>query len=236
VERRRIVNKKLDVSIFRYDPAEDVRPRYEKYEVPARMGMTVLEALKYVYDHYSPISFRYGCRIKACGSCAVMVNDRPVLACKEKAELVMTIAPLPVLPVVKDLVIDFDVYYGKRLKIRPFIQRTNAAKELPRTLSYETVNKYRECELCTRCIMCDAVCPVMKKSKHDFLGPSLMLEIARLYREPQDDGGRLKLAVTEGLFFCDLCGKCTEICPADIKVDQILKELQDAASGIEHKT
>jgi fumarate reductase (CoM/CoB) subunit B len=223
------VNDLLEVSIFRYDPAVDVVPRYEKYEVPGRPGGTVLEVLKYIYDYYAPIAFRYGCRIKICGYCAMMMNDRPILACKEKAQPIMKIEPLPVLPVVKDLVTDFDMYQEKRLKMRPFIHRTKPSPEMPRSLSYETVNRYRECELCTRCLMCDAACPVFRKSPQRFAGPSLLLEVARFFREPQDEADRLKLAISEGLAYCDLCGKCTEICPAGIKVDQILNELQQAA-------
>lgn len=115
------MDNKLEVSIFRYDPGQDFGPRYEKYEVPWKEGMNTLEVLKFVYDNYAPIAFRYGCRIKICGICGVMVNNKPVLACKEQAQAVMTIEPLPVLPVVKDLLIDYDAYYEKRSKIRPFI-------------------------------------------------------------------------------------------------------------------
>jgi fumarate reductase (CoM/CoB) subunit B len=225
------VDNKFEVSIFRYDPAEDFGPRYEKYDVPYRDGMTVLEVLKYVYDHYSPIAFRYGCRIKACGTCAVMMNSKPVLACKEKAEKVMTIEPLPILPVVKDLVFDFDAYFDKRAKIRPFVEPPKANMEMPRSLSYEVVNKYRECEICIECLICDAACPVVRESKQRFAGPSVMLEIARLYREPQDDGDRIGLAISEGLLHCDLCGKCSEVCPAGIKVHEILGELQQIAQS-----
>jgi len=225
------VDPKISVSVFRYDPAKDFGPRYEKYEVACREGMTVLEVLRYIYDHHTPIAFRYGCRIKVCGSCAVMVNDRPVLACKEKAHPGMTIEPLPVLPVVKDLVVDFDAYHEARSKMRPFIQRTKDASEMPRSLSYETVNKYRECELCIRCLMCDAACPVFRKSPQKFAGPSLLLEVARFFREPQDEGDRITLALSEGLLSCDLCGKCSEVCPAGIKVDEVLGELQRASES-----
>jgi len=222
------VDNMFEVSIFRYDPTEDYGPRYEKYEVPYREGMMVLEVLKYIYDHYASISFRYGCRIEACGTCAVMVNNRPVLACKEKAQKVMTIEPLPILPVVRDLVFDFDPYFDKRSKIRPFIEPPKATMEMPRSLSYEVVNKYRECEICIECLICDAACPVVLKSPHQFTGPSIMLEIARLYREPQDEGDRIRLADSEGLLHCDLCGKCSEVCPAGIRVHEILGELQQA--------
>ncbi len=223
------MGEKIEVTIFRYDPARDFKPRYEKYEVPYRDGITVLEVLRYIYDNYSPIAFRYGCRIKACGTCSVMMNQRPVLACKERAQKVMTIEPLPIFPVIKDLVFDFDRYLEKRARIRPFIDPPKPTVEMPRALSYETVNRYRECEVCIECLICDAACPLLKDSGKGFSGPSTMLEIARLYREPQDDGDRIRIATSEGLLRCDLCGKCSEVCPVDIKVHEIIKDLQEMA-------
>ncbi len=224
------MEKKAEVSVFRYDPAQDLAPRYEKYQVPFSTGMTVLEVLKHIYDKHAPIAFRYGCRIKVCGSCAVMVNKRPVLACKEKAEKKMTIEPIPALPVLKDLIIDFDAFFEKRAKIRPFIEPPQrGTANTPRNLSYETVDKYRDCEICIECLICDAACHLVQKAPDKFAGPCTMLEIARLYRDPQDKGDRLRLAASEGLHNCDLCGKCTEVCPAGINVHGIIGELQQQA-------
>lgn len=230
------MNQTSEVSIFRYDPERDVSPRYEMYQVPFSDEMTVLEVLKYVYDNFSPVAFRYGCRIKVCGSCTVVMNKRPVMACKEKAEKVMTIEPLKLLPIVRDLVVDFDAFFDKRAKMRPFIEPPRARIDLPRDLSYEVVTKYRECEICVECLICNAACPVVEKTPHLFAGPCTMLEIARLYREPQDRGDRLRLALSEGIFNCDLCGKCTEVCPAGIKVHEVIRELKQLARGKESTT
>jgi succinate dehydrogenase/fumarate reductase-like Fe-S protein len=128
-------------------------------------------------------------------------------------------------------VIDFDAYFKRRAKIRPFIEPRKMTVEMPRPLSYETVKKYRECEICMECLICDAVCPVLRETPQRFSGPSTMLEIARLLREPQDNCNRIDLAVSEGLLNCDLCGKCTEVCPASIKVDRIIREVQKMAEG-----
>ena len=225
------MNQISEVTVFRYDPGTDVSPRYEKYEVPLSEGMTVLEVLKHIYDNLSPVAFRYGCRIKVCGSCSVMMNKRPVMACKEKAEKVMTIEPIPVLPVVKDLIVDYDAFFDKRAKIRPFIDPPKEKINLPRQLDYDIVKKYRECEVCVECLICDAACHVVEKTPQLFAGPCTMLEIARLHRDPQDDGNRLRLAEAEGLFKCDLCGKCTGVCPAGINVHEVIKELQQLASA-----
>jgi len=227
------VNNNIQALVFKYDPSEDYKPRYEKYEVPYREGMNILEVLKFIDENYMPLAFRYSCRIKICGSCAIMVNDRPVLACKEKAQMNMTIEPLPPFPVIRDLVVDFDNYQERRVKIRPFVERGHEPEKLPRSLSYDVVNKYRDCEICTRCLICDAACPVFKELPHQFSGPSLMLELARFIRDPQDNGNRIGIAISEGLFKCDLCGKCTEVCPVGIRVHEIIGELQGLANDIQ---
>jgi len=112
----------MNVSVFRYDPSEDSTPSFEINEVPHRERMTVLEVLKYIYDNDTPIAFRYSYSIKACDSSAIKMNQKPVLTCKGKAQPVMTLEPLRVLPVVKDLVIDFDVYTEQRAKSRSFVE------------------------------------------------------------------------------------------------------------------
>ena len=40
--------------IFRQDN-ETAKPRYERYTVPLTSGMTILEALFYIQDHFDPV-------------------------------------------------------------------------------------------------------------------------------------------------------------------------------------
>ena len=223
------MGKDSKISVFRYDPSVDSEARYEKYKVPYQDGMTVLEALKFIYDNYTPLGFRYSCRIKTCGTCAVVVNNKPVLACKEKASAVMKIAPLPYVSVIRDLVVDFDEYNARRTRIRAFIEKYTEDSKSPRNLSYNVVKKYRECDICTRCLICDNFCPIFNENKNAFAGPSILLEIAKFKREPQDNGNRLGIALSEGILKCDLCGKCTEVCPAEIPVHEIIGELKESA-------
>jgi len=87
--------EKISVQIFRYGPTKDNKPGYQKFEVPYEDGLTVLEVLRYIYDNSIPITFRCECRFQECSSCGVMVNGKPVLVCKAKAEKEMKIEPLP---------------------------------------------------------------------------------------------------------------------------------------------
>jgi fumarate reductase (CoM/CoB) subunit B len=103
----------LTVRIFRYDPSKDVEPTYETYQIPRWHKMTVLEALQYIYERFTPIGFRYSCRfmtVGLCQLCKVLVNGKVVLACREEVKDEMTIEPIPNLPLIRDLVVDFQSY------------------------------------------------------------------------------------------------------------------------------
>lgn len=68
--------------------------------------MTVLDALNTINAKYGAnIAFRSSCKAGQCGSCAVKVNGKPVLACKHEVENNAIIEPLD-LPVIKDLIVD----------------------------------------------------------------------------------------------------------------------------------
>lgn len=95
------------VKLFKFDPQVDTEPRYDEYHVPYR-GRTVLVVLRYIYENLdSTFAFRWACTSSHCGSCAVSVNGKPVLACMKSAEKDMRIEPHPKFRVIKDLLVDF---------------------------------------------------------------------------------------------------------------------------------
>ena len=99
--------------VKRYDPAKDEKgaARIQSYEIPYDTSLTVLEGLFHIQEQLdASLSFRYCCRASICGSCAMYINGRYRLACQTNVVHLHTdevhIAPLPHLPLVKDLVCD----------------------------------------------------------------------------------------------------------------------------------
>ena len=69
--------------------------------------MRVLDALNWIAENEATdLAYRWFCGSKMCGSCALRMNGREVLACWEAVEPAMTIEPLRNLPVIRDLVVD----------------------------------------------------------------------------------------------------------------------------------
>ena len=63
------------LKVFRWTPG--FRERIQRFWVPAREGMTVLDALIDAQRRLDPtLAFRYACRVGMCGSCAMVVNGR----------------------------------------------------------------------------------------------------------------------------------------------------------------
>ena len=75
--------KMLKMSVMRYNPETDNEPHHVTYQVPYDEQTSLLDALGYIKDNLAPdLSYRWSCRMAICGSCGMMVNRVPKLACK----------------------------------------------------------------------------------------------------------------------------------------------------------
>src|SRR3712207_9489375 len=96
-------------------------PHTQTYRLEVEPGNTILECLNRIkWEQDGSLAFRKNCRNTICGSCAMRINGRSALACKENVgnELAklprqtesaipeITIAPMGNMPVIKDLVVD----------------------------------------------------------------------------------------------------------------------------------
>ncbi len=82
----------MTITVFRHDPATGEEPRYVPYTVEVNEGARVLHLLHAIHDLIDPtLSYRYCCSSGQCGSCAVRVDGKPVLACTAEARDGITI-------------------------------------------------------------------------------------------------------------------------------------------------
>ena len=72
----------MNIKVFRFNK-NTKESRYDTFELEPKAGMTVLNALFYIQDHFDDsLSFRYSCRGAVCGTCAMLINKVPRLACR----------------------------------------------------------------------------------------------------------------------------------------------------------
>ena len=74
----------------------------------------ILDVLLAVQRIDPTLGFRYSCRVAMCGTCAVRVDGRPVLACQTRVPQAdkLVIEPLAGLPVVRDLIVDSTPFWA----------------------------------------------------------------------------------------------------------------------------
>ena len=123
-----MLNNKLEVSMYRYNPEVDKFPYMKTYSIskPSK-DIMVLDLLNLLKEEDQSISYRRSCREGVCGSDGMNINGKNGLACitpissvikKNKIEL----RPLPGLPVIRDLVVDMSEFYAQYEKIKHFLQ------------------------------------------------------------------------------------------------------------------
>ena len=94
------MSRALSFNIFRHSPGDpDSKPRMECYTLEESPGMTLFIALNLIREEQEPgLAFDFVCRAGVCGSCAMVINGRPGLACRSLTEhmpVEITLLPLP---------------------------------------------------------------------------------------------------------------------------------------------
>lgn len=207
--------------VYRFDPSVDAAPRYDSFEVPFVEGMRILDVLDHVYEEQAEdIGYRWYCGVQRCGSCAVRVNGREMLACWEPAERDMVIEPLRHAAIVRDLVIDRADYERRVDRLSPALKRSEPHPGFPEPLRHAQFEEASRTFDCLNCLACQSACPVLDlEGGSEFIGPAPLVQLAQRALDPRDDADRGALALDSGAVFeCISCYKCQEVCPVDIPV------------------
>jgi fumarate reductase (CoM/CoB) subunit B len=194
---------------------------FATFEVPYRKWMRVLDALNFVSEHFaSDLAYRWFCGSKMCGSCALRMNGREVLACWEAVEPSMTIEPLRNLPVIRDLVVDRRPFDRKVASFEPWLERSTTYAGFPEPLSHKEMKRASKALDCIGCMACYSACPVIALGDlTDFAGPGPLVQVAQTALDPRNAPEKTKRALEKsGLFNCVSCYKCEEACPAKIPI------------------
>ena len=218
--------------------AGDIPARVATFAVALEERMTVLDALFHIQWSQDPsLSFRCACRVGMCGTCAMTINSVPRLACKTRVARLesstVTVAPLPHLPVIKDLVVSLEPFFEhwKRVKpaLRPARTDSTALARIPSTSAYarETTGK-RDCITCG---ICYAACGITGTSA-DYLGPAAINKAFLRIMDPRDVAGDERLAIVNrersGVWRCHTQFSCTAACPKKIDLTDTIVRLKRA--------
>lgn len=206
---------------IRRSAGNGVDGRHETYRVRYQKWMRVLDVLNQVAEHEAPdLAYRWFCASKMCGSCAVRMNGREVLACWEAAVPDMALEPLRNLPVIRDLVVDRSSYEQRVAMFEPWVQRASPYPGFPEPLSHLPMQNASKALDCISCMACYSACPVIGLGDlTDFAGPAPLVQLGQTALDPRNDPEKVGRALARsGIFNCVSCYKCEEVCPASIPI------------------
>lgn len=194
--------------IFRYDESMK-SPKYSTYEAPQEKGLTVLQALFWIKDHYDdpPAFRRYQCNRGQCCSCLMTINGEIKRACTTAVDEEMLLEPLQDYPIIRDLIVDFGkLIDGRLVRKGTMIQCPKPVWTIDREVKQFIV--FRQ-EKCTLCEACQSVCPVNRYQNLSDKGSGRMV-LPVLFRSRD---GVLDLQAV-----CPQCtnAPCRHFCPAKV--------------------
>ncbi len=223
-------------------------PSFQTYILEVESGTTILECLNRIkWEQDGTLAFRKNCRNTICGSCAMRINGRSALACKENvgSELArfsspdapeITISPLGNLPVVKDLVVNMQSFWDTLAVVDPYVSSSarqvavppsapdNDHEFLQSPAERAKLDQVGNCILCGACYSeCNA-----REVNPKFVGPHALAKAYRLVADNRDDRTEERLDLynqgSQGVWGCTRCYYCNTVCPMDVApMDQIGK-------------
>jgi succinate dehydrogenase / fumarate reductase, iron-sulfur subunit len=216
---------KVALKIQRYDPVEG-RRKLVDYEVDAPDWVTLLDVLDLVKDKVDgTLAYRKSCRMMICGSCGMRMDGAAVLACKTRmydivqAGHVPVISPMGNLPVVKDLVVDMEPFWGKIRAVTPYLDPGYTDPgEKEYVVSQQEMDVIKKEALCIMCGCCVSECNSMEADP-DFLGPAALAKGMRFVGDARDQANVERLqsySEEHGIWDCTRCYFCNERCPKGV--------------------
>jgi succinate dehydrogenase / fumarate reductase iron-sulfur subunit len=177
-----------------------------------------------------PIGWECSCLQKKCGSCAMIIDGKPGLACdffldKHTGKLPITVEPLKKFPVVRDLIVDRSVMRENLKKLQVWMTADAIVPdEKHREIMYDASR-------CLQCGCCLEVCPNFC-SGESFFGAAGALPISRILNATEKKSRtNIKKNYKEHIY--KGCGKalsCQNVCPAKIKMDRTLSSINAFAN------
>lgn len=176
----------MKLKVFRYDK-NSKKQRYDIFKINEKPGMSVLSALFYVQENIDDsLCFRHSCRGAVCGTCAMLINKVPRLACKTQISKILLgkeeldlkpypsievtepwnkkeeilIEPLPHLPIIKDLIVDMEKFFENYSKINPTFESAPKITKNERLMKPDDVHELEKYTNCVLCGACFSACPV----------------------------------------------------------------------------
>jgi succinate dehydrogenase iron-sulfur subunit len=238
--------RQLRINILRHNPCDpNSEPHLQAFELEEAEGMTLFIALNELREQQDPsLQFDFVCRAGICGSCAMVINGRPGLACRSLTKNLadeITLLPLPGFELIGDLSVDTGKWMrGMSERLQTWVQREGLEGVdldcLEERMEPALAEQLYEMERCIECGCCIAGCGTMRM-RDDFAGAVGLNQIARFLLDPRDkrsEADFYELAGDEsGVFGCMSLVACEDLCPKELPLASQIAFLRRKFAAVE---
>ncbi|OGW16230.1 MAG: fumarate reductase [Nitrospinae bacterium RIFCSPLOWO2_12_FULL_45_22] len=223
----------LKLEIFRYNPnVSGDKPQMQEYILEEEPDMTLFMALTRLREEQDPsLIFDFSCRAAVCGSCAMLINGRPKLACKTMTKDLrkkITLMPLPVFKLIGDLSVDTGSWFramNKRLEAWVHTNKEFDPDAQEGRMDNDLALRIYESERCIECGCCVAGCGTAIL-REEFISSAGLNRLARFFIDPRDERSPDQyfevIGNEYGTFGCVGLMACDDLCPMEIPLQQQL--------------
>jgi len=230
---------KVTFRIRRFNPEKDQKPWWGEYTLD-NVDTTdrVLELLHRVkWEQDGTLTLRRSCAHGVCGSDAMRINGQNKLACKVLVKnlgngdnIKIQVEPILGLPIVKDLVVDFEPFFDHYREVMPYFM---PATPVPtdgreRLQSQEDRERFDDTTKCILCACCSTSCPSFW-ANGKYVGPAAIVNAHRFIFDTRDGAANQRLNILsepDGVWRCRTIFNCTPACPREIEVTRAIGEVK----------
>ncbi|CZE47804.1 fumarate reductase iron-sulfur subunit [Campylobacter geochelonis] len=232
------MSRKITIKAFKYNPLSKVsKPHFATYELEEAPGMTIFIALNLIRENQDPsLSFDFVCRAGICGSCGMVINGVPKLACrtltKDYEDGVIELMPLPAFKLIKDLSVNTGKWMAamnQRVESWVHTNKVTDISKIEEKVDPQAAQDTFELDRCIECGICVASCgtAVMRK---DFIGAVGLNRIVRFKSDPLDERSDADfyelVGDDDGVFGCMSLLGCEDNCPKHLPLQSKIAYLR----------
>jgi fumarate reductase iron-sulfur subunit len=221
--------RQIEIRVLRCNPQEDAsEAHWQSFRLEEADTMTLFMALNEIREEQDPsLQFDFVCRAGICGSCGMLINGRPGLACRTLTSDLpqrINLAPLPGFELIGDLSVNTGKWMqGMSEHLESWIHASGLEQvdidAIETAMEPELAEKIYELDRCIECGCCIAACGTAQM-REGFVGAVGLNRIARFRLDPRDersDADFYELIGSEdGVFGCMTLLGCEDLCPKQL--------------------
>jgi succinate dehydrogenase / fumarate reductase iron-sulfur subunit len=237
----------------------DAKATTETFEIPYRPNMNITSLLGEVALNpktvsgvdTTPITYDSNCLEEICGSCAMLINGKAMMACSALVDKLLgasvgghgdsahgqqpdlsktiTLAPLSKFPVVRDLAVDRSVLFENLKAVKAWVPIDGTYDLGAGPKQHPQIQEQRyPLSNCISCTICMEVCPQFNDAT-GFVGAATIAQAKLFNMDPA--GSVLKedrlraLAGDGGIQECGFAQNCVQACPKGLPLTEAISDM-----------